>query len=319
MKDRLAAFRFRLNDNLGYKAASLLFAVLVWVGVQSQHRVEERARATVRWTLPEGMAFVEPPIEVVTLTLEGVQALVRTVPQRALTMEVDLQKASAGDVSVDLGQRPVSGLPEQINVISVSPAQLRLTLDRLLKRRVPVTPATVGKVAEGYRVVALTVTPDRAELEGAATLLRSMDSVPSGEADIGGLRDDQDIEVGLGLRKGLVATKIGRYVVHVDVEPIIIERRFDFVPVVVQSAGWSSTTPAVSLVLTGPQEAVTAVAADAVTVLVTVPAARTGNSAEARRSRGEGVRYEVVHGAGEAVRVVSVEPPTLKRVRAPPP
>lgn len=319
MNDRFAAFRFRLSDNLGYKAASLLFAVLVWIGVQSQHRVEERARATVRWAVPEGMTFVEPPIEVVTLTIEGVQALVRTVPQRTLTMDVDLTKATAGDVSIDLGQRPVSGLPDQLNVTSVSPAQLRLTLDRLLKRRVPVTPATVGKVAEGYRVAAVTVTPDRAELEGAATLLRSMESVPSGEADIGGLRDDQDVEVGLGLRKGLSATKAGRYVVHVDVEPIIIERRFDFVAVVVESAGWTPVTPAVSLVLTGPQEEVNAVGADVVRVVVTVPVERTGNTAEARRSRGEGVRYEVVHGAGEAVRVVSVEPATLKLVRTPSP
>ncbi|MSQ03271.1 MAG: YbbR-like domain-containing protein [Myxococcales bacterium] len=309
----------RLTDNLGYKSASLLFAVLVWVGVQSQHRVEERARATVRWTIPEGMAFVEPPLEVVTLTIEGVQALVRTVPQRTLTMEVDLAKASAGDVSIDLGQRPVSGLPDQLNVTSVSPALLRLTLDRLLKRRVPVMPATVGKVAEGYRVAAVKVTPDRAEIEGAATLLRSVESVPSGEADIGGLRDDQDIEVGLGLRKGLVATRQARYVVHVDVEPIIVERQFDFVPVVVQSAGWTSVSPAVSLVLTGPQEAIDAVGAGAVSVVVTVPPGRTGSVAEARRTRGEGVRYEVLHGAGETVRVVSVEPATLKLQRDPSP
>lgn len=315
MKELLSALRRSLTENIGYKLVTLAFAIVVWAWVQGQTRVEVRVQVPVEFVAPEGMAFVEPPIEKVTVSAEGIQAFARSLAQRELSMKVDLGKAQEGDVAVDLAERRVEGLPPQMLVTGVTPAQLRLTLDRVLKRRLPVRPATVGKVAQGFRVAAVTVQPDRAEIEGAASVLRALDGVSTAEADIGGLRDDQDIEVALALPKGLRASRVERFVVRVDVEAVITERRFDAVPVAVRQEGWRPVAPTVSVLLAGPEEEIAALDATQVTVLVDVPVTR-GATVVARRGRSDGVRYEVAHGGSAAVKVVDVDPTAIELVRA---
>lgn len=315
MKELLSALRRSLTENVGYKIVTLCFAVVVWAWVQGQTRVEVRAQVPVTFVAPAGMAFVEPPIEKVTVSVEGIQAFARSLSQRPLSMTVDLAKAREGDVAVDLAERRVDGLPSQLLVTGVTPAQLRLTLDRVLKRRLPVGAATIGKVAPGFRVVSVSVQPDRAEIEGAASVMRSLDGVTTAEADIGGLRDDQEIEVALDLRKGLRSTRTERFVVRVDIEAVITERRFDAVPVVVRGEGWNAAVATVSVLLAGPEEEIGALDPGQLSVVVDVPAVR-GATAEARRGRAEGPSYEVMHGGSAALKVADVDPPTIKLQRA---
>ena len=316
MKKRMADIRENLATNLGYRLAALLMATVLWVWVQSEQQVESRVRARVSWLLPDGMALVEPPVEQVTLTVEGVQAIVRTLRQREMAIEVDLRKATEGDVAVDLAEKSIAGLPQQLHVRAVSPSQVRVTLDRVLRRKVAVAPATVGTVAEGYRVTAVSVVPQRGELEGPVSVLKAIDSVTTEEVDIGGLRADADITVGLALRKGVgLAGKGQSFVVHVDVEPVITERRFESVPVLVRDAAYAASTEAVSVLLAGPEEELGKIDAGLVSVMVYLPEGFAEGGGQARHGKGSGPRYEVVHGGGEAVRVQGVEPDRIGFVR----
>jgi YbbR domain-containing protein len=316
MKDRLSTWRDALGANLGYKAVALFFATAFWVWVQSDLRITARARVALEWKVPEGMALVEPPLEQVSAEIEGVQAFVRALPQQSLRMVVDLERAREGDVSIDLTQHPVAGLPQQLTVLSLSPAQLRVTLDRLLKRRVTVMPATVGKVADGYRLAGISVIPERAEVSGAASVLRTMESVSTEEVDLGGLREDADVVVGLALRKGMAAVgRAASFTVHVDVEAIQTTRRFEGVPVLIRDARWSSPVSEVIVELAGPEETVAGLEPDQVSVMVNVPEGVDAGTVEARRGRARGARYEVVHGGGEQVQVEGVTPATIPLVR----
>jgi YbbR domain-containing protein len=316
VRELLAGLRASLGQNLGYKLVALFFATVLWVWVQSELRVTARARVEVAWKVPEGMALVEPPIEQLTAEIEGVQAFIRPLGQSRLSLVVDLSRASEGDVSVDLADRAILGLPSQLTVLSVSPAQVRVTLDRLLKRRVTVTPGSVGTVAQGFRLAGISVVPERAELSGASTVLRAMENVSTEDVDLGGLRGDADMVVGLALPKGIAA--VGRtpsFMVHVAVEAVQTSRRFETVPVLIRDGDWTSPVTEVSVVLAGPEEALTALASDEVSVMVNLPQGQEGLTAEARRGRSKGARYEVVHGGGELVRVESVEPEVISLVR----
>ncbi|GDX81243.1 hypothetical protein LBMAG42_30540 [Deltaproteobacteria bacterium] len=312
MKDLAAVLRAAFTQNMAYKVVSLLFATLLWVWVQTEQRVEERVRANVLWLLPDGLALVEPPIDTVNLTVGGAQAFVRSLRQRELAVEVDLTKAHEGDVSVDLSQKQVSGLPPQVHVVSAAPSQLRVTLDRRLKRKISVAPVTVGKVADGYRVVSIRVAPERVELAGAATVLRGLESVSTEEVDVGELREDLEVDVGLALRKGIDQAGVAtRFSVHVDVEPIVVERTFDVVPVLVRDAAWTTATAAVSVVLSGPQEPLSEMSADDVSVMVHIPESFEGASAQVRFGKGTGAHLEVVQSGGDAIKVLSVSPDSV--------
>ena len=64
----------------------------------------------------------------------------------------------------------------------------------------------------------------------------------------------------------------------------------------------------VKVTLAGPVDRLNAIDPEEVSVLVHVPDGWNGNAGEARRGRGEGLRYEVVQPAGEVVSVVGVTP-----------
>lgn len=316
MTELLTTLKDALTRNFGYKSVALLFALVFWVWVQSEQRVEDRVRATVEWRLPDGTALTEPPLEQVSVSVEGVQAFVRLLHQRELRIVVDLGKAREGDVSVDLTQKQVEGLPEQVHVRSISPSQLRVTLDRQLKRKVAVAPVTVGAVAPGFRLASVKILPERAELIGAASVLRALDAVSTEDIDLDGLREDVDVDVGLALKKGVEPAGAGkRFTAHVDVEPIIAERTFAEVPVTVREPGWGTAVERVTVKLSGPEEAISGLQPEEVSVVVRVPEGYTGPGGEARAGRTEGLRFEVIQGGGDQVRVVDVSPATIPVTR----
>ncbi len=300
-----------LFDNLLYKVVSFLFAVGIWALVQSEQVVEERFRVPLRWKMADGLVTTEAPLDSVTLTLQGVQTYVRAVRQKELAVTVDLTSASEGEVNVDLSVIPVEGLPEQVRVTGTSPANLQVVLDRQIKRKVLVKVATRGEVAPGFVVKRLTVSPDRVELAGPASVLRNIDDVLTDAVDLSALRESVEFPVGLDVKKGQIGLARPTPVsVSVEVVPVEDERRFEAVPVVVRSPGsWSTSATTMAVTLTGPSEAIAGLAADRLSVLVYLPEGFSGEG-EARRG-GSGLRFDVVHPGGESVKVSKVEPEVI--------
>ncbi len=317
LRQLFADVRDLFTVNLAYKALALAFALMMWIWVQSEQVVEDRARVRLDWRLPEGLMLVEPPLETATVTVEGVQAFVRAVRQKDLSILVDLSRAKEGEVSLDLSERAVSGMPGQVRVVSVSPSALKVQLDRVLKRRVNVTADTRGEPAEGYQLAGVTVSPDRVELAGPSSVLRGLTEVPTDTVDVSGLREDAEFEVGLAVKKGqLTPTRAESFVVAVKVEPILEKRVFDAVPVLVRDAdAYTAAATAVRVTLAGPLDRLDDIDPDDVSVVVHVPDGYAAAGGDARRGRGEGLRYEVVQPAGEAVSVVDVSPDRIPVMR----
>jgi YbbR domain-containing protein len=309
MTTRGDGLRDLITRNPGYKLVSLAFALMFWVWVQSDLVVEDRIRVRLEWKLPEGLMLVEPPLETATLSAKGVQAYMRSLRAKDLSIPLDLSRARAGEVSLDLSDRPVHGLPAQVTVIGVSPDTLRVSLDHILKQRVSVIPVTRGQVAEGYKLASVTVQPERVELYGPSTVLRAVKEVQTDEVDLTGLKEDAEVDVALQVKKGQLApSRATAFVVKVDVEPLRATRKLDHVPVMVRDGRFVADISEAVVTVEGPEEALGALEPDEVGVMVYVPEDFAGQG-EARRAGkdGAGLRFEVVGAAGE-VAVVDVQP-----------
>ena len=198
---RQSELRSFVFDHWPYKLITLCFAVLTWAYVQSEQIVEDRVRVKLEWTLPDGLVALETPLESATVTVAGVQALMRNVRPVDLVMSIDLSGAKEGDATVELADRPIRGLPAELRVVAVTPGTLRVQLDRNLRRRVKVSPRTRGDPSEGFIVKGVSVTPDRVELTGPASVLRAMTEIATEDVDVSGLREDAEFEVALGMVK----------------------------------------------------------------------------------------------------------------------
>jgi YbbR domain-containing protein len=278
--------------------------------------VEERARVRLDWRLPDGLTPVEPVIETATLNVEGVQAFVRTVRQKELSIVIDLSKAKEGEVNLDLSDRPVVGLPAQVRVASIVPGSLKLKLDRIQKRRLEVNPVTKGEVADGFRLAGVHVTPDRVELAGPSTVLRDLTEVPTDPVDVSGLKENAEFDVGLNVPRGqLSPTSPVTFAVEVDVEPVVREQLFEEVPVTVSDDRYTTTVTTAKVKFEGPSSRISSFDADEVRVVVKVPDGYDGPGGAARSGTGPGLHYEVEQPGGADVKVTTVDPAVIPVVR----
>jgi hypothetical protein len=109
----------------------------------------------------------------------------------------------------------------------------------------------------------------------------------------------------------LVSDEIIRVVV--DVEAEVMNREFPAAPVEVwRLAGWTCTPQTVKVVLEGPAAAVTEIAEQDVVVFAHLPDAPDRTVYEAPFGPTEGTRLRVLHGGGDEVRAVSVEPNVVR-------
>jgi YbbR domain-containing protein len=310
---RLGELKQALFGDAAYKALALLFALVAWVWVQNEQVVEERARARVVWSFPDGLVPVEPPLESATVTVEGIQAFVRAARQQDLAIAVDLSRAREGEVNVDLSERPIQNLPGQVRVAAVAPSTLKITLDRVLRRRIPVAVSTRGQVADGYRLAGVRIEPDRIAVSGPSSTLRALDEVPADTVDLSDLSEDATFEVGLALRPGqVVADGPAVFTVTVDVEPVIGERRIEGAPVEVSDARYAAAVATAAVVLAGPASALNAIDAANVRVRIVMPDGFDGAGAIAAvLGADDGPRVIVDHGGGEQIRAARLEPETL--------
>jgi YbbR domain-containing protein len=189
-----------------------------------------------------------------------------------------------------------------------------LELDRLLRRTVPVVPATRGELAVGHRLAGVRVEPDRVELVGPARVLRSLAEVSTDAVDLSGLRESATFDVGLDLGLGGVrAARARRFAVHAEVAAVLSERSLTAVPVRVD-ARWSASPTALDLTLRGPAAVLDPLDADAVHVELDVPVGWQGPGT-ARFGAADGPTLRLAAPEGVTLVTTGVEAVTVEMAR----
>ena len=241
-----------LTQEVPFKVLSLLFALLIWAWVQTQQIVSQRTRAEVKWTIPEDQAWVDPVPKSLVVTIKGPQGLVRNVKKRTLRYDVDLSDAETGMTSVDFSERALKGMSEGVEVVQISPPGIDVELDQRMERTVRVTPATIGDVAQGYRLSSVSVSPSTVRIAGPRSLVRSIAEISTDVIDLTGLTANKELSLSLASKWRTVRpVEKQSLTANVTVEPIIAEKTFNDVPVMARADGWK-TSPTTVVTLTGP-------------------------------------------------------------------
>ncbi|MCB9777757.1 MAG: hypothetical protein H6742_04270 [Alphaproteobacteria bacterium] len=313
--------RGALTENLPFKGLSLVFALAIWAWVQSSEVVEVRTRARVNWALPDTDELVvarQVPKTVVT-TVSGPQGVVRRLVRGDLELDVDLRDAEEGAVSVDFTELEVRGLPAGVDVVQLSPPAIDVAFDRPLTREVQVRPSVIGEVADGWRLVAVTVQPETVEITGPQSLVREVSEIPTDIIELGSARGDISAEVQLLPPEKVIEIAPGSPAsvrIEVDVEAIVAERTFDEVPVMVRgSTDWIPDPRVARVVLRGPQTRVGQISLDRVSVVIQAPegAPAAGGTTRSWQPELDDDLVDVLHdGDPDEIEVLRVAPKSFR-------
>src|SRR5262249_54099188 len=70
-----------------------------------------------------------------------------------------------------------NGLPANVKVKDIEPRTIRVTVERMVEREVPITPRFEGEPPAGFQVVAWQITPNTVKIGGAESQMREITEV----------------------------------------------------------------------------------------------------------------------------------------------
>ncbi len=167
-----------LKRNFSTLLMSFLLAVAVWVSAvlsedPNEVRVYPRTVEVNAVGLGEGLMTVAGLPATVRVTLRAPRSVWASLEgdPTAVQAYVDLRGLQSGVYAVPVEVRVAY---QPVEVVSVTPSRLEITIDQRLTREVPVTVDMRGEVAIGYYASAPVVHPQTVEVSGPASAVRKV-------------------------------------------------------------------------------------------------------------------------------------------------
>jgi hypothetical protein len=162
------------------KLLALAIALLAWFALSGQRRERISERSS---RIPLSLVNVPPQTMVASPLPGGVEVRVRgpftalrqLQPER-LEADIELLNCRPGERVHRIAPEDNNETPE-VEVLAISPGEVRVVLDRIGERLLPIVPALTGETARGAQVVDVIVEPRIARVVGPATSVEKMTAV----------------------------------------------------------------------------------------------------------------------------------------------
>jgi YbbR domain-containing protein len=193
-----------VSKDLLLKFISLVLAIVLWYFVGGEDRVNKNVMIPIEIiNLPRDLVISNQFKKEIEVTVSGPRSLIMEMTNRAITRQVDLSAATPGTMVIqnDNDHIPV---PRGVTVQRVQPSSIILSLDKLIQKKFPIRPKTVGKVAPGYYVKSLKMDPDVITITGPLTILSQFDELYTKAINLDGVKQSVQLQVPLELDPSIV-------------------------------------------------------------------------------------------------------------------
>src|SRR5438105_4132939 len=138
-----------LLQNAGTKLLALAIACATWylLSGERRERISERSyRIPLSIVnIPTGTLIVSPLPDAVDVRVRGSFTQLRQLEPAKLEAVVDLIDAVPGEKRYPLAPEDIN-VPREVEVITISPPEIRISLDTLAEKTVPIVPDVVGQL-----------------------------------------------------------------------------------------------------------------------------------------------------------------------------
>ena len=171
-----------MNNLWGLRLLAVTIAGIMWFFVTLDTFEAQSVKvidASVSYDVPEGFVILEP-IDRVKVTVRGAASTVRILNPFQVDLYVELPDATKGTLSVNLTPDQVA-LADDLEVLSIEPNQITLTLDTEETGMLPVDPELIGEPAAGAVAQQPSVDPPLVVVRGPSSrlaLLQSLSTTP---------------------------------------------------------------------------------------------------------------------------------------------
>ncbi|MGH9929648.1 MAG: CdaR family protein [Pyrinomonadaceae bacterium] len=164
-------------EDWGLKLLALAITVALWLGVTGQNKPVTLRVSDVQLSFlqPEGLEISNDPPSAVDVVLTGSRDRLDRIGARDLIANVDLSDQRAGERVIKLTlDRVKVDLQEDVKIQGFYPATVLIRLEPVVEVAVEVGVKFEGKLAEGYEVASVSVSPAKIRLRGPADRINAL-------------------------------------------------------------------------------------------------------------------------------------------------
>ncbi len=167
----------RLLARWQLKLLSIVLALFFWVIMNTENTVLRDVSVPLDIQIDESSILTGTPPRRVKVGLRGAESVLKALDPVSLTFDVDMRDAPPGQRGVQLAAANLDGLPKGVELSWIDPDRARLSIERRMRRVLPVEPLFMDDPPEGYHLYNRSILPDRVEVEGPESEVRGMTSV----------------------------------------------------------------------------------------------------------------------------------------------
>jgi len=231
-------------ENTGLKLLALLITGVLWFSVASRP-VSQMALNAVSiefYNLSSSPSLIVSKYDTLTarVYLEGPRDLLDSLRAGQFSVTADMSSVEPGVRVIPLSVDP-SRLPASVKVKEIEPPSIRVTVERVIEKEVPIIPRFEGDPRTGYAVNDWQIIPETVKIGGAESQVRDITEVSTESIRLADRTESFSEQVAIdigspsltisddGIRKGKV-------MLTVNIGEVQKERVVDNIPVIVEDA-----------------------------------------------------------------------------------
>lgn len=169
------------------RLVALGLALVLWFVLsfeRRESRSERQVQAAITYMRGDEMVILDPR-QTVDITVSGPRETINRINPFDVSVQVDMRQAESGTHDVNLTAENVS-LPQGLRVERLQPSSVEVTVDRLVRRELPVEPDVRGEPAAGATRGEVEVVPPVVTVTGPETQLQNLQSLKTAVVSLEG-------------------------------------------------------------------------------------------------------------------------------------
>jgi YbbR domain-containing protein len=173
-------------NNFGLKLVALLLAVGLWFVVARDPIAEVEMRVPIELhNVAENLEVDARNFTEAQIRIRGPERVIHRLQPGDVWVRVDVSSVRPGERTFDLSARQAH-VPQDLEVVQISPSQFQLSFDTRATRMVKVRPRVIGTFASGMRVADAIADPASVTISGPRRRIEAVESATTDPVDASG-------------------------------------------------------------------------------------------------------------------------------------
>jgi uncharacterized protein (TIGR00159 family) len=143
-----------------------------------------------------GMEIIDTSVNNVHLNLSGSGTLIKNIGTHQVKVKIDLGKAIVGVNSFTVTQENIS-MPPGVVLRNVNPPKVEVTLDKQVKKQLPVQVDWEGRLPENLSLTSVKINPEEIVIVGGSLILKDISTIYTEKVSLSSLKETSSLSTKL--------------------------------------------------------------------------------------------------------------------------